>query len=105
MSGSGDGDLRLWSLDSATCTDVLHGHEDAVRCISVDWQKNRAVSGSRDHTIKVWNLNSGGVCLATLRGHQDAVWSLDVDWIRRCVLSGSKDSLMKCWDLDRGICM
>merc|ERR1712083_351561 len=77
---------------------------DAVRCVVVDWEASCAVSGSRDRTIKVWNLSSG-VCNATLRGHEDAVWCLDVDWTSRCVLSGSKDSLMKCWDLDRGVCM
>jgi WD40 repeat protein len=62
------------------------------------------VSASRDRTLKVWDLDSGGL-LATLEGH--------VDWVNACaltpdgrrVVSASADQTLKVWDLDSYACV
>ena len=44
----------------------------AVTSVSVTPDGRRAVSGSSDKTLRVWDLESGA-CLRTLEGHSDGV--------------------------------
>jgi len=67
-------------------------------------RRRRALSGSLDSTLRLWDLDSGA-CISTLRGHGDAITSIAVDWPSRRVLSGSHDCRLKLWDLDHGICV
>ena len=53
----------------------LKGHTQAVLCmIHVKWDKNYSTiaSGSRDNTIKLWNMNTKS-CIKTLKGHTSYV--------------------------------
>ena len=57
------------------------------------------LSGSRDHTAKLFDVRSGQ-CEATLRGHTDLVNQAvfaDKDPLR--VLTASGDGTLKVWDL------
>ncbi|RMF48487.1 MAG: hypothetical protein D6751_00145, partial [Deltaproteobacteria bacterium] len=54
-------------------------------------------SGSEDHTIKRWNVNSGAE-LRTLSGHTDSVWSVAFSPNGTLLASGSRDHTIKLWD-------
>ncbi|KAI7905857.1 quinon protein alcohol dehydrogenase-like superfamily [Cokeromyces recurvatus] len=60
------------------------------------------ISGSLDHTIKIWSLESGE-CLQTLFGHVQGIWSLAYDKLR--MVSGSHDGTLKLWDIESGLPM
>ena len=45
---------------------------------SLSFADNTLVSGSYDHTIKVWNIKRN-LCLSTLRGHTEWVSSVQLD--------------------------
>ena len=49
------------------CAATLEGHSDSVNALAV-LPDGRLASGSRDHTIKLWDPASGS-CAATLEGH------------------------------------
>ena len=53
-SGSYDGTIRAWNLDTNECITALQGHTDDVRCLIVD--NSILYSGSKDHTIRAWKL-------------------------------------------------
>ena len=53
------------------------------------------VSGSRDKTLKVWDLRSGR-CMQTLNGHTNYVMAVAVVDEQR-VVSGSNDRTVKLW--------
>eukprot|EP00931_Biecheleriopsis_adriatica_P047047 TRINITY_DN27092_c0_g1_i2.p1 TRINITY_DN27092_c0_g1~~TRINITY_DN27092_c0_g1_i2.p1 ORF type:complete len:158 (-),score=12.48 TRINITY_DN27092_c0_g1_i2:40-513(-) len=57
----------------------------------------RAVSGSRDKTVQVYDLNSMKVA-AVLQGHKDAVRCVSVDFGLHRAVSGSTD--LGIWDLE-----
>lgn len=81
-------------------TKVLAGHSDSVLgfCISTDG--NKVVSGSRDTTIKIWDLEETAV--QTLRGHADSVLAVAISPDGKRIVSGSRDTTVRLWDLDRG---
>jgi hypothetical protein len=59
------------------------------------------VSASNDHTLKVWDLDSGRV-LSTLQGHANSVSACAVTPDGRRVVSASYDKTLKVWDLESG---
>ena len=71
------------------CIYVLHGHTSTIRSLRVLHNRPIAVSGSRDSTLRVWDVQHGK-CLRILAGHLESVRCLDVCGNR--VVSGSYDS-------------
>jgi len=72
--------------------------------VSVSPDGRRAVSGSRDKTLRVWDLETGA-CLRTLEGHSDGVNSVSVSADGRRAVSGSRDKTLRVWDLETGACL
>ena len=80
---------------------TLEGHGDWVSAVAVTPDGRRAVSGSDDRTLKVWDLEQGAL-LATLEGHGDGVLAVAVTPDGRRAVSGSCDRTLKVWDLEQG---
>jgi guanine nucleotide-binding protein subunit beta-2-like 1 protein len=94
LSGSWDGCLRLWELKSGDCQKRFAGHERDVLSVAFNANNTKIVSGSRDKTIKLWNVL--GECKSTMNGG-DA----HKDWVS-CVRFSPKadeDLIVSCgWD-------
>ena len=80
---------------------TLTGHTGWVRAVAVTADGRTAVSGSGDHTLKVWDLDRGTE-RTTLRGHTDEVTAVAVTADGRTAVSVSDDGTLKVWDLARG---
>jgi WD40 repeat protein len=63
-----------------------------------------ALSGSEDHTVRLWELTSGH-CLRTLEGHTAGVNSVAWSPDGRQVLSGSDDRTLRLWEVASGRCL
>ncbi|KAI0058349.1 WD40 repeat-like protein [Artomyces pyxidatus] len=88
----------------------IAGHADSVYCLEFD--SARIITGSRDQTIKVWDL-AGGQCVGTFKGHKGSVLCLkfehDWDVVRAgdetggrkkgFMVSGSSDRTVCVWDM------
>lgn len=139
VSGSADYTVRVWDVDRGLCAAVLHGHTEWVRCLVVldrggsgggrsssgwsgggvssvgvssggDSSGGLVVSGSHDHTMRVWEADSGehltvlercsGLvgCLAFL--HDDGS-----SGAAGRVVSGSADHSVRVWEVDSGQCV
>lgn len=59
----------------------------------------RAISGSADKTVKVWDVETGR-CLTTLKGHTDKVWGVAITADGRRAVSGSVDKTVRIWDVE-----
>lgn len=101
ISGSHDGTLRAWNMETKECELIFRGHSNWVRCCAILPDK-RIVSGSDDKTLKVWNAKTG-ICEMTLIGHTDYVFCYDILPDGR-VISGSADKTLKVWDVSSGKC-
>ena len=62
----------------------------------------RVVSGSRDATLRVWDVNRG-TCLHVLVGHLAAVRCVQYDGT--LVVSGAYDYTVKVWNPERQECL
>jgi WD40 repeat protein len=82
-------------------TRVLEGHLNSVFGVAVTDDGKRAISASRDKTLKVWDLDTGRV-LQTLIGHSDFVRGVAVTVDGNRAVSASDDNTLKVWDLDTG---
>ena len=47
--------LRFWLVSTAECLHIMKGHTNDVTSVAVTSKGNKAISGSLDCTIKVWN--------------------------------------------------
>lgn len=85
----------------------LRGHADSVYCLEFDSQ--RIISGSRDQTIKAWDIKTGR-CLGTFRGHYGSVlclkfekdWDIQGDKKKGFMVSGSSDRRACVWEISIG---
>ncbi|KAJ7685656.1 WD40 repeat-like protein [Mycena polygramma] len=136
VSGSTDRTVRIWDLSTGRCTHVFGGHTSTVRCLAIvqpewvemedgrreKWPKRALiVTGSRDHTLRVWTLprsgDAGYSCFDEgdpddaddnpyhrlfLEGHDHAVRALAARG--RTLVSGSYDCSVRVWDLVTGAC-
>ncbi|KAJ7824688.1 WD40 repeat-like protein [Mycena leptocephala] len=136
VSGSTDRTVRIWDLTTGRCTHVFGGHTSTVRCLAIvqpewvemedgrreKWPKRALiVTGSRDHTLRVWTLprsgDAGYSCFDEgdpddaddnpyhrlfLEGHDHAVRALAARG--RTLVSGSYDCTVRVWDLVTGAC-
>ena len=75
----------------------LSEQSKGVYCLQYDEQK--IVSGLRDNTIKIWDINSLK-CLMVLRGHTGSVLCLQYD--DKVIISGSSDTSVRIWDVKTG---
>jgi F-box and WD-40 domain protein CDC4 len=80
----------------------LIGHSQSVRALS--GAGNTLVSGSYDHTVRVWKISTGE-CRWRLTGHAAKVYSVVYDVDKDRCFSGSMDHCVKVWDLTRGVCL
>ncbi|KAI8137644.1 WD40-repeat-containing domain protein [Fennellomyces sp. T-0311] len=72
-------------------------HLEGIYCIQFD--EDKIVSGSRDRTIKIWDMRTGE-CRRTLSAHSASVLCLQYD--DRYIISGSSDKTMVQWDIETG---
>jgi hypothetical protein len=76
-------------------------HKSAVTCAAIDPQRRILVTGSRDATIKIWDLDTGEL-RRTLEGHTDGVETVAVDSTHLLLVSGSRDHTIRGWNLETG---
>ncbi|KAE8710694.1 Guanine nucleotide-binding protein subunit beta-like protein [Hibiscus syriacus] len=65
LSGSWDGELRLWDLNAGTSTRRFVGHTKDVISVAFSIDNRQIVSASRDRSIKLWNTL--GECKYTIQ--------------------------------------
>ena len=76
----------------------LLGHREAPTCIDVSEDFSLIVSGSRDHTIILWDLNRL-TCLRQLRAFTDDVVSVSINRLNGDIVACSKNEI-RVWDIN-----
>jgi WD40 repeat protein len=79
---------------------VLSGHRGSVLAVAFASHGKTLVSGSRDHTIKLWDVASASL-KRTLTNHAADVYTVTFSHNGKLMASGSKDTSIILWDATR----
>lgn len=100
MAGSDDSKVTCWDLQAQSSAFTLEGHKDHVRTGLVSpASENIWITGSHDHTVKVWDTRSGE-CLATME-HQAPIEDIVALPGGGIILSAAGNEV-KVWDVVAG---
>ncbi|RYR77503.1 hypothetical protein Ahy_A01g001990 isoform B [Arachis hypogaea] len=109
VTGSKDNSVRLWEAESKSCIGVGVGHMGAVGAVAFSKRKRDFfVSGSSDHTLKVWSMNglSDDMTMAinlkakaVVAAHDKDINSVAIAPNDSLVCSGSQDRTACIWRL------
>ena len=97
---------NIVTLDGVTGirTAVLSGHTEGVKALSSLPDGKSLVSGSSDKTVKLWDVQTGGV-VKTFCGHTHCVNSVSISANCTMIASGSQDKVIHLWDIHTGECL
>jgi small GTP-binding protein len=104
LSGSRDGTVRLWDLETGRCLRVFNGHTDWVWSVAWSTDQRRALSSGADKAIRLWDVTTGQG-LRVLEGHTGSVRSVTRSADGRRALSCSDDGTIRVWDVEMGRCL
>src|SRR5258706_547246 len=92
------GNLSSWPAPPLKWT----GHAQCVQSVNYSPNGARVVTGSDDHTIRIWDAESGVVVGEPLKGHTNSVMSVAYSPDGRYIISGSCDHTIRIWDAKTG---
>lgn len=104
LSGSCDGELKLWSLQNLLCgSTVSHAHEGFIRSVASSPNGQKALSCGDDKITKLWSLNAQD---CTISSEPDAMYhsasianSVDHHWKKPLFVTAG--DTVDVWDYNR----
>jgi WD40 repeat protein len=115
VSGSADNTIRRWQIDLKTTRfqsiangkqigQAFVGHDDWIRSVLISPDGNLIISGSKDRTICVWDLE-GNQTAQFPKEHSNwifsiAMWQDSEEPSNSFIVSGSEDNTIRLWDLN-----
>ncbi|OAX42738.1 hypothetical protein K503DRAFT_853745 [Rhizopogon vinicolor AM-OR11-026] len=79
---------------------TMRGHNGVVAGVAFFKDGRRAVTGSHDSTLRIWNIQTGALVAGPLKGHTDRVRSVAVSPDDKLIASGGDDDTIILWDVE-----
>lgn len=101
VSGSFDGSVRLWDVETGKEIRQFEGHSKPVECVAYSPDGRHVLSGSQDSLMILWNVDTGRE-VRRFEGHTRLVTSLAFSRDGNRIISGSFDETVRVWDVQNG---
>ena len=101
--GLSSGDIIILDAITGTRRSALLGHVDGVVSLAFSLDGTLLVSGSKDDTVKLWDIQTGGL-VKTFRSNVYRVRSVSISPDSTTIVSGSRINAICLWDVRTGEC-
>ena len=81
---------------------TLTGHSEQVNSVAVSTDGTLIVSGSKDHSVRVWDAQTGAEKISLLLGHTGHMSPVAISSDGRLIASRSGNHEVRLWDLQTG---
>ena len=95
--------IIILNMITGSQTAVFPGHTDTVWALTFSLDGTLLVSGSRDETVKLWDVQTGGV-IKTFHVYTKSITSVSISPDCTMIASGCKDGTIHLWDIQTGGC-
>jgi len=92
ITSSGDGTCILWDVNSSKVLNTFVGHTSDVMAVSLIPNESTFISGSCDHTCKIWDHRQFDANVQTFAGHVKDVNTVSVSQNQHSFVSAGDDS-------------
>ncbi|MDK2971418.1 MAG: hypothetical protein PWP23_1173 [Candidatus Sumerlaeota bacterium] len=98
LTGTPDGKVRYWDLQSGRLKEEFSGHALSVTAVAFDSTGSFALSASHDKTARIWDLRNASL-VGVLEGHEERVTDVAFSPDGRHILTMSRgDGTVRVWD-------
>ncbi|XP_041095472.1 telomerase protein component 1 isoform X2 [Polyodon spathula] len=111
-SSSDDFSVALWSVEElnghlrdVAPVAVLRGHSAGVTCLSFSSDGRELLSGSKDRSLVLWDVQSCPPTLSRSFTHCHKDWITGCVWNSGLLVSSSNDCRVRVWDPSSGECV
>jgi WD40 repeat protein len=116
-TGCHDGKVRIYDVAKAAVQKEINAHPGAppagpaaVYCVAWSPDGKQVVSGSLDHSLKLWDAASGNMVREFKaykekefeKGHRDSIFAVAFSNDGKFIASGSSDKTIKIWNVADG---
>ncbi len=101
LSGSEDGTMRLWDVNSGKELISYSGHFGAIQQATFFHSDERILSIAEQNTAKIWDTKKGTV-LFELIGHEDNIKKFVISPDEKIIITTSEDGAINAWDAATG---
>ncbi|CAE6409803.1 unnamed protein product [Rhizoctonia solani] len=96
--------ILLWDVQARSFDQGgnLTGHSNSVTCIAFSPSGRHLVSGSRDMTIRIWEVKNRETTVGPIKGHTDNINSVTFSPDGALIVSASRDGTVRIWNAQNG---
>ncbi len=98
VTGSMDGTLKLWDLETSACVHTINAHVDGVTAGAISPDGRLLLSGGLDGTLRLWRFPSGEL-LASVPAHAARIRTICISAGGELAMSGSYDRSFRIWSV------
>jgi WD40 repeat protein/serine/threonine protein kinase len=101
LAATSNGALLVVDGADGSVTKVIGSHDDTILAIDINADASRALTGSRDETLRLWDLTGSArnPLLMTLTGHNSSITGVSLSADETVVVSGAADRSIIVWDM------
>ncbi|KAG9313984.1 WD40-repeat-containing domain protein [Chiua virens] len=99
LTGSGDGCLCIWNLESGNLlVGPMRVDDSPIWAVAWSRDETQILSGSSDGVLRRWHASTGRLIGDPVYAHTSIIYSLSVSHNGGCIASASSDFTVKIWD-------